>query len=110
MTSPTFDTLVGVADFTIDRFGVWVAGTIAGDGGETTGGPVGGCPVAVAVSSTLPLFRSAWVTVYVPVQVSDAPEANVGFGHVGPLVNAPAGATCVSATLTFVKVTFPVLV
>ena len=63
MTSPTFDTDTGVADFTTEIDGVWPAGTLAGDGGDVTAGPLGGVPVAVAVSLTLPLSRSAWVTV-----------------------------------------------
>jgi hypothetical protein len=63
MTSPGLDACVWGEDFTIDKLGFWVAGTVTGDRGESTGGPVGGLPVAVAVSETLPLFKSAWVTV-----------------------------------------------
>src|SRR3981189_2342081 len=102
MMSPTLDTDVGVADFASAIDGVWLAGTEAGDGGVVTGGPVGGIPVAAALSLTLPLSRSANVTLYVPVHVSDWPATRVDCGQVGPLVSAPAGATWVSVTLTLV--------
>jgi hypothetical protein len=48
--SPTADTDAGAADFTIDKAGDCVTGTVAVDGGESIGGPVGGVPVAVAES------------------------------------------------------------
>ena len=38
-------------------------GTVTVDGGDVTGGPLGGVPEAVAESFTLPLSRSAWVIV-----------------------------------------------
>jgi hypothetical protein len=67
-------------------------------------------PCATAESFTDPLSRSAWVTVYVAVHVWLAPGTRVDTGHVGPDVNADAGATWVSVTPTFDIVTFPVLV
>jgi hypothetical protein len=60
--SPTADTDAGLADFTIDNAGFCVTGTDAVDGGDVTGGPVGGVPVAVAESLIDPLSRSACVT------------------------------------------------
>ena len=60
--SPTADTDAGLADFTIDNAGLCVTGTDAVDGGDVTGGPVGGVPVAVAESLIDPLSRSACVT------------------------------------------------
>ncbi len=55
-----------VEDLTTVSPGDWAAGTEAVDGGLTgfePGVPGGGVPVAVAVSVTEPLSRSAWVTV-----------------------------------------------
>jgi hypothetical protein len=90
--------------------GLATTGTVAVDGGEVTGGPVGGVPDAVAVSFTLPLSRSACVTTYVAVHVSEAAGANVALGQVGPVANAPAGAVCTSVTATPLIVTLPVFV
>jgi hypothetical protein len=39
-----------------------VAGTVTEEGGETTGGPVGGVPCAVAVLRIEPTLRSGSVT------------------------------------------------
>ena len=50
------------------------------------------------------------MVVYVAEHVSDAPGARTLTGHVGPDVNAEAGATWVSVTPTFDMLTFPVLV
>ena len=43
--------------------GAWAMVTVAVDGAEVIGEPVGGVPLAVAESATEPLFRSAWVSV-----------------------------------------------
>src|SRR6266702_4457109 len=110
MVSPTALTVAGLAVLTTVSVGDCVTATIAVDGGETTGGPVGGVPVAVAVSFTLPLSRSACVTTYVAVHVSLAAGARVLDGHVGPVARAPAGAVCASVTAIPVNVTFPVFV
>ncbi|MFF3443361.1 hypothetical protein, partial [Streptosporangium sp. NPDC002721] len=59
-----------------------VAVTVAVDGSETTAGPVGGVPEAVAVFTTVPASMSAWVTVYVPVHVVEVCGASVVTGHV----------------------------
>jgi hypothetical protein len=79
-------------------------------------------PVAVAESLIDPWLRSAWVTVYVAVNVADCPGTNgvdvpehVPDGldndwHVGPDVNPPAGDCCVSLTETPVRSRFPVFV
>ena len=98
-------------DFTTLNAPATVTGTVAVEGGESTGVvDPGGVPCATAESLTDPLFRSAWVVVYVAVHVVDAPGARTLTGQVGPDVNADAGATWVSLTPTFDKVTFPVFV
>ena len=56
---------------------VRVVGVVVVSVAEVTAGPVGGVPVAVAVLLTEPAFTSAWVIVYVAVQVVDAPGASV---------------------------------
>ena len=64
MTCPTAFTLVGDADFSVDKLFADATGTLTGfDTGDVTVVPVGVVPVAVAVSFTLPLSKSAWVTV-----------------------------------------------
>ncbi len=90
--------------------GLWVAATVAVDGVDVVVPPAGFVPAAVAESLIEPLFRSACVVVYVAVHVTDAPGASDAApgGQVGPVVNAPAGAVCVSVTATFVSVTLPV--
>ena len=65
--------------------------------------PAGGVPVAVAELATCPEFTSAWVSVYVAVQVVVAPGASVVTGQ----DTAP---TLASVTPTPVSVTLPVLV
>ncbi len=52
---------VDVTVLTVVSAGEEVVGTVAVEGGEVTGGPVGGVPVEVAESATEPLSRSAWV-------------------------------------------------
>ena len=57
-------------DLTTLNAPAWTTGTVAVDGAETTGVPdPGGVPCATAESFTDPLFRSAWVTVYVAEHV-----------------------------------------
>jgi hypothetical protein len=119
---PTAFTDAGLADLAIASDGDWVAGTVAVAGGEVTLGPDGGVPDAVAESLIDPLSRSACVTVYVAVNVPTWPGTNaadepkhVPAGldndrHVGPDVNPPAGACCVSLTDTSVRSTLPVFV
>ena len=86
-------------------------GTITVDLADATGCPVGMRAFTVAALKTPPLFRSAWVTVYVAVHVVDAPGANVVTGQViadsDPFND---GATCVSVTVRLLIVTFPVFV
>src|SRR5580700_3192200 len=102
---PSLLTSVGVADLTMVRAGVWATGVEVDDGAETTAGPLGGVPCAVAVLLTTPASTSAWTMVcaVVAVQVSWAPTAKVELGQ----VTAPAVG---SLTPTAVKVTVPVLV
>lgn len=86
-------------------------GTLTVDGGDSTPGPADGTPTAVAVLLIEPALRSAWVTLYVAVQVICWPGARVA---------APAGQTIAervpvpvnfpSVTATLLSVTFPVLV
>jgi hypothetical protein len=65
IVSPTVVIVFGLTVFVTVScgFGVTPTATLAIEGGEVTGGPAGGVPVAVAESSISPLFRSAWVTV-----------------------------------------------
>src|SRR5438874_2207603 len=111
MTWPTLLIADGEADFTSVSAGLDVAGTVVVDGAEVIGlvSP-GGVPCVVAESLTLPVSRSACVTVYVAVQVSEAPKASVDCGQVGPEASVPAGAVCVSVTATLCTGTLPVLV
>ncbi len=68
MTCPTAFTLAGLAVLPVVKLFAAVTSTLTGvDGGLVTGVPVGVVPVLVAASFTLPLSRSAWVTVYVAV-------------------------------------------
>ena len=53
---------VVVEDFTMLNAGAGVAVTVAVDGGDAIGAPVGGVPLATAESLMVPLSRSAWVT------------------------------------------------
>ncbi len=71
MTSPTAATVLTDGTFAVVTVSTGFTGTLTGgDGGPITGGPVGGVPVLVALSFTLPLSRSAWVTVYVAVNTA----------------------------------------
>ena len=84
--------------------------TVVGlDGTGTSGVPSGGVPVAVAVFVSVPASTSAWVTVYVAVQVSNWPANSVVDGQ-SITESAPVPEKSVSATPTPVSVTFPVLV
>ncbi len=64
--------------------------------------------VAVPVSVNDPLSRSAWVIVCVPVHTTDAPGASDATGLAG--VQPKPSSAGLSVTVTFVSVTFPVLV
>ena len=59
--------------------------------------------------TTDPASMSAWVTMYVPVQVVDACGARVVTGHV-TTGGVPEPENAVSVALTPVSVVFPVLV
>src|SRR6478672_5922736 len=74
-------------------------------GGDVTGPPVGGVPVAVASLCTMPASTSAWVITY----GAEATQVTVAPGARGPAgqVTAP---TLESDTDTLVSVTGPVLV
>src|SRR5690349_19505762 len=85
--------LVIDADLTRVRPGVVGVGVVVVDGGVTTGGPVGGVPVAVAAFLIEPVSTSAWVTTYaLEVQVICSPGASVVDGQVTETSGA-AGAT-----------------
>jgi hypothetical protein len=101
--------VVGEAVFSNARLGADVTATVADDGAEVTAGPVGGVPDAVAVFVIEPASTSAWVTVYVPVHVADAPGANVVTGH-EITGGVPVPENAVSAALTPVNVLLPVFV
>src|SRR5690606_16635644 len=80
--------LIDVSAFTSVKAGVCVPGVSTspsvGSSGST-GSPSGSSPVAVAVFSTLPLSRSAWVMVYVVVRVRSEERRVVKTGWSRPL-------------------------
>ncbi len=93
------------------RAGPAEALTVAVDGDDVTVPPEGVVPDTVAELVTDPLSISAWVTVYVAVQVVEAPGARVVVGQViAPNVSPEEAPVNVSATDRPVTVTFPVLV
>jgi hypothetical protein len=106
---PAAVTVLGDAVFNSATDGAEVAETVADDGADVTGGPVGGVPDAVAVSVIEPASMSACVTVYVPVQVVDAPGASVVTGH-EITGGVPEPENAVSVTPTPVSVLLPVFV
>ncbi len=55
-------TVVGLAVFVIAIPGDWISLTVTVLEGPVTGGPDGGVPAAVALSTTVPWSKSAWVT------------------------------------------------
>ena len=61
MVCPAAEKEVGDADLTTVMAGDWMAVMVASDGAETTGGPVGGSPWAVAWLVTDPASTSAAV-------------------------------------------------
>src|ERR1700724_3129521 len=102
---PSELTSVVAADLTMVMAGVCATGVEVDEGAETTAGPLGGVPCAVAVLLTTPASTSAWTMTcaVVAVQVSCAPGAKEALGQ----VTAPAVG---SLTPTAVNVTVPVLV
>jgi hypothetical protein len=107
--APAAVTVLGDAVFSSARPGADVTVTVAVDGAEATGGPVGGVPEAVAVFVIEPASRSAWVVTYVLVQVVEAWGARVVTGQV-VTGGVPVPEKEVSLTLTPVSVALPVLV
>ncbi|VXC11718.1 conserved hypothetical protein [Bacillus mycoides] len=71
---------------------------------------MGGVPEAVAVFVSAPESTSAWVVVYVAVNVRDAPGASdaTDAGEIAPRVPVPEKSA--SSTVTPRSVTFPVFV
>jgi hypothetical protein len=63
-------TIVGLADLTSVSFGVWKAGTVTTEDVLLNAPPVGGLAVTVPLSLMDPCSRSAWLTVYVAVNVA----------------------------------------
>jgi hypothetical protein len=111
---PAAVTVVGDADFVTVMPFDWVTPTVAIEAFEVVVVPFGALPVPVPVSVIEPLSMSACVTVYVAVQVTDAPGANVidPFVWPGPQLNgdrlaSSEGADCTSLTPMFVSVTLP---
>jgi hypothetical protein len=88
------------ADFVSVIAGVRVTGVVV-ELVVVTAAPVGGVPDAVAVLFTVPASTSAWVTVYVAVQVVEIPGSSEVTGH----ETVP---TFESLTPTVVSVTLPV--
>ncbi len=108
-TWPANTPVVDAVFVTVD---VGATATVAVDAAEVIVALVGDLPDAVAESWIVPFARSAAVTVYVAVQVTEAPMAidAAPAGQVGPLVSAPAGAVWVSTTATLVSLTLPLFV
>ena len=108
--APAELTDVGVTDFTNESFGPAGMVTTALDGPDWVGVDApGAVPDAIAVLVTVPAFASACVITYVAVQVVLTPGSRVVLGHViGDRVPVPEND--VSATLTLLIVTLPVLV
>ena len=107
--TPALPAVVGVTDFTNDNDGAGGIVTTAVDGGDVTGGPVGGVPVAVAVFVTNPACASACVNTYDAVHVVLAPGARVVTGHT-IADNVPVPVNTLSLITRLDNVTFPVLV
>lgn len=83
---------------------------MADDGGESTGGPLGGVPLAIAVFFITPASMSAGAATYVPEHVVDASGASVVAGHViGPTRPVPPTVK-MSLTVRLVRVSDPVFV
>ena len=80
----------------------------ASDGAETTGSPVGGVPVAVAVLSIAPASTSACCTTYVAVHSSSPPGARVRSAGHDTSDRVPAPENAPSTTAASVNVTLPV--
>src|SRR5436189_254679 len=81
--------------------GLWTPGTSSG--AQASVAPLA---LAQATSWKLPALRSAWVTVWVPVQIVDAPTATLD-----PLAGAQLKASRVGVSLTVMDCgTLPVLV
>ncbi|MFF3443365.1 hypothetical protein [Streptosporangium sp. NPDC002721] len=100
--------VAGDAVFSNARLEAASAVTVAVDGSDATGGPVGGVPDATAVFTIEPASMSACVVTYVPVQVVEACGTSVVTGHV-TTGGVPVPENDVSVTLKAVNVVFPVL-
>ena len=120
MVCPAVEKEVGDADLTTVIAGDGTPWTVAEDGAEVIGWLAGVWPVAVAVLRTDPASTSAWVTVYVAVQVTEAPgtsaateparaSATTTPGQV-TTGRVPCPVNSVSLMVTGASVTLPVLV
>ncbi|SNS08643.1 hypothetical protein SAMN05216276_1003306 [Streptosporangium subroseum] len=85
-----------------------VTATVAVDGEDMTAEPVGGVPEATAVFTIAPASTSAWVVMYVPVQVVEACGASVVTGQL-ITGGVPVPENARSTAPTPVNVSFPVL-
>jgi hypothetical protein len=109
--SPALATEVGLADLTSVRVAAGAAVTVAVEAGEVTVPPAGVVPDTVAELLMTPLSMSAWVAVYVKVQVVVAAGARVVAAQViAPTVSAVDGLVKASATARLLTVTLPLLV
>src|SRR3954454_6122525 len=105
MTWPKVSYVVALAVLVTARAASRLAVTLALSE-PLTGVPAGSVPAAVAVLAMEPRSRSAWLTVYVPVQLIAAPGLRLA-GVTG--VHSSAGSRG-SATVTPARVVLPVLV
>jgi hypothetical protein len=115
--SPAAATETTLAVFTTVSAGACVTGSSAVDEFEVTDALSGDVPVAVAVFAICPRSTSAWVTLYVDVQITCAPGASELVGQeIADIAPGPAPGRppeplkVVSTGDTFVIVWLPVLV
>src|ERR1700733_9809896 len=94
MISPAALYVAGNADFTRWMPGAGIAVTVSSAGGLVTASSLGVVPVAVAALVTWPASTSAWVAVYVAVQVAVSPVAIVDGVHgMGPAMRSSVTCT-----------------
>ena len=94
--------------FTMVRAGSCTAGISTSEGGESTGGPVGGVPEATAAFEIEPASTSACVTVYSAVKVARWPGIRPSTDAGVKADSSPEPENSVSEGATSFSVTFPV--
>jgi hypothetical protein len=98
--APRAETLAVVVALTMVSAGPCTAGTVTVfDDVGAMAIPLGGVPTTEAVFTIEPALRSAWVTVWVPVQTVEAPGASVVAGHEMPVALGSLTAMALMVTL-----------